>query len=201
MIAVWLLRERIAIWLFGDALRATEVGLIGIAILFGLLASAQTALLQGLRKIGDLGRVTVIGAFVGTLVGLAAVWLQGERGLIWFILVQPLAVVLIALHYTRRLPKPMAARLSLVETWDVWKPMAKLGAAFMLGGLATAATLLVVRGSISQELGLDAAGYFAAAWGDHNDLCGLSAWCYGCGLLPPPDRGDPRQGCSGPAHE
>ena len=33
MIAVWLLRERIAIWLFGDAVRATEVGLIGIAIL------------------------------------------------------------------------------------------------------------------------------------------------------------------------
>jgi O-antigen/teichoic acid export membrane protein len=165
MIAVWLLRERIAIWLFGDALRATEVGLIGIAILFGLLASAQTALLQGLRKIVDMGRVTVIGAFVGTLVGLAAVWLQGERGLIWFILVQPLTVVLIALHYTRRLPKPIAACLSLVELWEVWKPMAKLGAAFMLGGLATAATLLLVRGLISQELGLDAAGYFAAAWG------------------------------------
>ena len=165
MIAVWLLRERIAIWLFGDALRATEVGLIGVAILFGLLASAQTALLQGLRKIGDLGRVTVISAFVGTLLGLASVWLQGGRGLIWFILMQPLAVVLIALHYTRRLPKPIATRLSFVETWEVWKPMAKLGAAFMLGGLATTATLLVVRGRISQELGLDAAGYFAAAWG------------------------------------
>jgi O-antigen/teichoic acid export membrane protein len=165
MLAVWLLRERIAIWLFGDAVRATEVGLIGVAILIGLLAAAQKALLQGLRKIGDLGRVTVIGAFGGTLVGLAAVWLQGESGLIWFILVQPLAAVLIALHYTRRLPKPIAARLTLFETWEVWKPMAKLGAAFMLGGLATTATLLLVRGRISQELGLDAAGHFAAAWG------------------------------------
>ena len=165
MLAVWLLRDGIAIWLFGDAVRATEVGLIGIAILLSLLACAQTALLQGLRKIDDLGRVTVIGAFVGTLAGLAAVWLQGESGLIWFILVQPLAAVLIALHYTRRLPKPTAARLTLVKTWEVWKPMAKLGAAFMLGGLATAATLLLVRGRISQELGLDAAGHFAAAWG------------------------------------
>ena len=165
MLAVWLLRERIAIWLFGDASRATEVGLIGIAILIGLLSSAQTTLLQGLRKVGDLGRVTVFGAFVGTLAGLAAVWFQGENGLIWFILVQPLAAVLVALHYTRRLPKPTAARLSLFETWEVWKPLAKLGAAFMLGGLATAATLLLVRGRISQELGLDAAGYFAAAWG------------------------------------
>lgn len=165
MLAVWLLRERIAIWLFGDTVRATDVGLVGIAILFGLLAHAQTALLQGLRKIGDLGRVTVIGAFFGTLAGLAAVWLQGESGLIWFILVQPLASVFIALHYTRRLPKHIAERLSLFETWQIWKPMAKLGAAFMFGGLATTATLLLVRGRISQELGLDAAGHFAAAWG------------------------------------
>lgn len=165
MVAVWLLRERIAIWLFDDAVRVTEVGLIGIAVLLGLLAAAQTALLQGLRKIGDMGRVTVLSAFVGTLVGLAAIWLQGESGLIWFVLVQPMAVVLIALHYTRRLPKPIAPCLLFVETWDVWKRMAKLGAAFMLGGLASAATLLLVRGRISQELGLDAAGYFAAAWG------------------------------------
>ena len=43
--------------------------------------------------------------------------------------------------------------------------MAKLGAAFMLGGLATTATLLLVRGHITQELGLEAAGQFAAAWG------------------------------------
>ena len=42
--------------------------------------------------------------------------------------------------------------------------MAKLGAAFMVGGLATAGTLLLVRGRISQELGLEAAGHFAAGW-------------------------------------
>lgn len=164
MLAVWILREHIAIWLFGDTLRATEVGLIGIAILISLLTSAQTALLQGLRKIDDLGRVTVIGAFFGTLAGLFAIWLQGEGGLILFILVQPLATVLIALRYTRRLPKPTTSRLSLLQTWQIWKPMAKLGAVFMLGGLATAVTLLIVRGRISQELGLNAAGHFAAAW-------------------------------------
>lgn len=164
MLAVWLLREPIATWLFGDNARATEVGLIGVAILLGLLGVAQTALLRGLRRIGDLGRVTVIGALVGTVAALVAIWLRGENGLIFFILAQPLAAVLIGLHYTRRLPKPKAARLPLVKAWNIWKPMAKLGAAFMLGGLATPATLLIVRAQISQELGLDAAGHFAAAW-------------------------------------
>lgn len=165
LLAVWILREQIAIWLFGDPAHATEVGLIGVAILLALLSAAQTALLQGMRRITDLGRVTIIGALVGTVAGLVAVWIQGESGLIWFILVQPLAAVLVALHYTRRLPKPIAARLSLVEIWETWKPMAKLGIAFMLGGLTTTATLLLVRGKISAELGLDAAGHFAAAWG------------------------------------
>jgi len=165
MLFVWLLRDQIATWLFGDAARATEVGLVGVAVLLGLLGAAQTALLQGMRRITDLGRITVFGAFVGTAAGLVAVWMQGESGLIWFVLVQPLVAVLIALHYTRRLPKPTAARLSLPQTWEIWKPMAKLGAAFMLGGLATTVTLLLVRGRISQEMGLDAAGHFAAAWG------------------------------------
>ena len=165
MLGVWLLRAPIAEWLFGDRSYATEVALIGLAILLGLLATAQTALLQGMRRIGDLGRVTVLSALVGTVAGLAAVWFYGQAGLVWFVVVQPLATMLIALRYTRRLPQPTAPRPSAVEMWEVWKPMARLGAAFMLGGLATTATLLLVRSKIAQELGLDAAGQFAAAWG------------------------------------
>ncbi len=51
------------------------------------------------------------------------------------------------------------------EIWITWKPLARLGAAFMAGGLATTGTLLLVRAIVTRELGLDAAGYFAAAWG------------------------------------
>ena len=164
LLGVWLLRERISVWLFGDASFATETGLIGIAILLTLMMSAHTALLQGLRRIGDLGRVTVLGALGGTVVGLAAVWTYGQAGLIWFVLAQPFTGLLVALYFTRRLPKPSTPRLSTAEIWKIWKPMARLGAAFMLGGLATAGTLLLVRSLITQELGLDAAGQFAAAW-------------------------------------
>lgn len=165
MVGVWLARERIAVWLLGDASHATEIGLIGIAIQLTLLLNAQTALLQGLRRIGELGRVTVFGAVGGTLVGLAAVWAYGQAGLVWFVLTQPLMGLAVALYVTRRLPRPTSTRLRLPQIWEIWKPMAQLGAAFMLGGLATAGTLLLVRGRIAQALGLDAAGQFAAAWG------------------------------------
>lgn len=165
MLGVWLLRERISLWLLGEATYALEIALLGIAILLTLMMGAQTALLQGLRRIGDLGRVTVLGALGGTVVGLVAVWVYGQSGLVWFVLAQPLMGLAAALYFTRRLPQPTTPRLSIVETWAIWKPMARLGAAFMLGGLATAGTLLLLRGRITQELGLDAAGQFAASWG------------------------------------
>ena len=165
MVLVWFLRKPLAESLLGDDTYATEVGLIGIAVLLGLLAVAQTALLQGLRKIGDLGRVTVLGAFAGTLVGLLAVWFLGMTGLIWFVLAQPLATLLTAYYFTRRLPRSTGPKPDVAATWAVWKPMARLGVAFMLGSLATVMTLLLVRALITQELGLGAAGQFAAAWG------------------------------------
>lgn len=164
LLLVWLLREPLAIWLLNDATRATEVGLVGVAILLSLVAAAQTALLQGLRRIKELGLATVIAAVIATIVGLAAVWWLGEAGLIWFLLAQAVTSVVITAYFTRRLSVPVGTRLTAQEVWQVWKPLARLGLAFMLGGLASTATLLLVRAQITQELGLVSAGHFAAAW-------------------------------------
>ena len=77
MVIVWVLRTQISEWLFGNSLYKNEVGLIGIAILLTLLATAHTALLQGMRRIDDLGRVTVFSALIGTVAGLVAIWFFG----------------------------------------------------------------------------------------------------------------------------
>ena len=165
MVLLWLFRVPLAGWLFGDVSRATETGLVGVAILFSLILASQTAILQGLRRIGDLGRVTVLGALGGTIAGLLAVWLEGEAGLIWFLLVQPLASVLVAAVMSRKLPRTQAPRLTLPGVYATWKPMASLGVVFMIGGLTGAATLLLARSMIARDLGIDAAGLFSASWG------------------------------------
>jgi len=165
MVAVWVLRAEISEWLFGNSLYKNEIGIIGTAILLTLLGTAHTALLQGMRRINDLGRVTVYSAFIGTIAGLVAIWFFGEAGVVWFVVFQPLATIIIASKYTKRLPISKKNILDAEEVWDIWKPMVKLGAAFMLGGLATSVTMIIVRQRIIQELGLDAAGLFAAAWG------------------------------------
>lgn len=165
MAAIWLLRAPLARLLMGHEAHATEVGLVGISVLLTLLATSQTALLQGLRKISDLGRVTVLGALAGTVAGVLAVWSIGMEGLVWFVLVQPLTAILVARFYTRRLPRPAHFIPTPRVVWEVWRPMATLGFVFMLGGLATTATQLIAQSLIIQYLGLGAVGIFAAAWG------------------------------------
>ncbi len=162
---IWLFRAQLSVWLFTDPTHATETGLVGIAVVLALLASSQTALLQGMRRIGDLGRVRVLGALGGAVAGLFAVWMVGESGLIWFVIVQPLASVLVALRFTLKLPRPTVKRLTLGQIWPIWRSMASLGFVFMLGGLATTGTLLLVRGMIARETGLEGVGLFSASWG------------------------------------
>lgn len=165
LLGVWLLREEISNWLFGDAAYSKEVGLLGVAVLLSLLASAHSALLQGLRLIGDLSRVTLTGALFGTVAGLAAVSIFGPDGLVWFIVVQPLGNLAAALYFVRKLARPAEARPKLRQFARIWLLMARIGLAFMLGKLATVISLLLIRGHVTKELGLDAAGYFAAATG------------------------------------
>lgn len=165
MLIIWLLRAPLAHWLFGDQTRATQVGLVGVGVFLTLLGGSQTALLQGSRRVADLARVTVLGALAGTITGLTLVWLTGEQGLIWFLLAQPLTAVLVAWHYVGKLPKAEATRMKSSEIWLTWRPMVTLGMVFMLGGLATTATLLFVQRLIAHRFGLEGAGQFAASWG------------------------------------
>lgn len=190
MLAIWLARDTLATWLLDSTDHGIEIGLVGVAVFLFLVAGSQTALLQGMRRIGDLGRVTVWSTLYGSAGGLLAVWVLGQAGLIWLILLPPLASILVAWRYTSRLPAPTTVRMTPGDIWQAWRPMVTLGVVFTLGGLATTGTLLLVRARITQDLGLDAAGQFAAAWSVAMIYVGFLLQAMG-GLFSTPDRGDP----------
>lgn len=163
MALLWLLRDSVSQWVFDDVAHAEKVGWLGLGVLLTLIAGSQTALLQGLRRIGDLARVNIISASIGAVVGILAIYLLGEEGVLWFVLSAPAISVLVALYYASRLPRPQTA-----YEWHViqqqWQAMLKLGIPLMAAGLLTLITQLVVRSIIVREIGLDASGYFQAAW-------------------------------------
>jgi O-antigen/teichoic acid export membrane protein len=163
MVILWLLRESVATWVFGDIAHADEVGWLGIGVLLSLLAGSQTALLQGLRRIGDLARISVISASCSAIVGVALVYQLGQAGVVWFVVAASAISVLVATYYSARLPRTQAA-----SDWGAigqhWKAMLKLGMPFMGASVLTLGTELAARSIILRELGLDASGHFQAAW-------------------------------------
>lgn len=163
MVVLWLLREPVAQLVFDDAARAGEVGWLGLGVLLTLIAGSQMALLQGLRRIGDLARVNIIGGVAGASAGVLAIYLLGEGGILWFVLTAPAVSILVALYYTARLPRPQ--KMHDWETLrDQWQVMFKLGIPLMAAALLTLGAQLIARSLILHDLGIDAAGYFQAAW-------------------------------------
>jgi O-antigen/teichoic acid export membrane protein len=163
MAILWVLGEQVSQWVFGDNVHASDVGWLGVGLLFTLIAGSQTALLQGLRRISDLAWVSIFSALVGALVGVLAVYLLGKDGVIWFVVTAPAANFLLVKYYTSRLPKPqMPYDLSAIQ--QQWLAVLKLGIPLMTAGLIMLVTQLAVRSIVVRELGLEASGYFQASW-------------------------------------
>lgn len=163
MLALWALREPVATLVFGNSSYVNEVAWLGLGVLLTLIAGSQTALLQGLRRIGDLAKVKIGSALVAAIVGIALVYSLGERGVLWFVIAAPAGSVLVATYYASKLPKPVSSN-DWAATHAQWQAMVKLGIPFMGAGLLTLATQLAVRSMILDNLGLEATGYFQAAW-------------------------------------
>jgi PST family polysaccharide transporter len=163
MALLWVLRAPVAQRVFGDTARANDVGWLGAGVLLTLVAGSQTALLQGLRRIGDIARVNVLSALLGAATGILFVSLLRESGVLWFVLTAPAVSVAVAGFYTARLPRNEAP-----HDWGAiaqqWREMLQLGIPLMAAALLTLGTQLATRSLILHELGLHSSGYFQAAW-------------------------------------
>lgn len=160
---LWLVREPVSLLVFGDDLHVSDVGWLGLGLLFTVIAGSQTAVLQGLRRIGDLAKVTIISGLTGALLGISAAYLLGTNGVVWFVVAAPATTFLAASYYAARLPSPQAA-YDFSAIRRQWRVILQLGIPIMSAGLLMLATPLVVRTFVVSELGLDASGYFQAAW-------------------------------------
>ena len=159
----WSLRGVLAVRVLGDASLTGEVGWLALVVGLTVAAASQTALLNGMRQIGDLARVSVFSAVLSTLLGIGALILWARGGLVVFLIAAPLSSFLLGYVYVARLPKIHAPYTPLPVLAGQWRVLAKLGAAFMVAGLAITLGQLLVRMLVQKQLGADALGYFQAA--------------------------------------
>lgn len=147
---------------FGDKGHSGDLALLSLAIFFGTVSGGQTALIQGMRRIGDLAELSMIGALVGTLFSIPLVYFLGQRGIVLTLLVVSATGCLASWWYSSKIVVATVS-LSWGDSFAIAQPLLKLGLALMLGWLLTVCTQYILRVFVIRSYGLDAAGIYHAS--------------------------------------
>jgi PST family polysaccharide transporter len=161
-ILVFVLRNPISRMTFGNTEHGDAFGILALTLFFASVTAGQTALVRGMRKIGDLAKLQVLGAFWGLVFSLPFLYFFGMAGLAPYLAAVAGMAVATSWWYARKIPVPAVA-LSLKEIWTESKSLISLGVMLMLSGLMTTLVLYLVRVMVVRGFGVEAAGLYQAS--------------------------------------
>lgn len=148
---------------FGDDRHAGAVALLGLAVFFRAVAAGQGALIQGLRRIADLAKIGVLGALLGALFSIVLVYVLGEPGVAPSLAAAAALGLAVSWWYSRKVEIAYPA-MTRGEVRQEAASLLKLGFAFMASGILMMGAAYAVRAIVLRLDGLDAAGFYSAAW-------------------------------------
>lgn len=163
-LSVWTLREVLALYVLGTSADAGIVGWMALGVALSVVGASQGALIQGMRRIGDMARLSVYGAALNTVFGLALLWQWGAEGLVAYVLTGPLVSFLLGCWFVSHLPKAASCHISNQEMAQQWQTLLRLGVPFMGAGLVGSLVQLWIRVEVDNSLGAESLGHFQAAW-------------------------------------
>ena len=148
---------------FGDARHAGSVALLSLAVFCGAVSGGQFALIQGMRRVADLARMTILGGLFGTALSIPIVYLLRERGIVPFLVIVAGMSIFTSWWYARKVKVGKVA-LTWHEVFSEANALLKLGFVFMVTGLMTMGAAYAIRVIVLRRIGAEAAGFYQAAW-------------------------------------
>ncbi len=158
-------REPLSRVVFGGAVEAVTVGWLGLGVMAMVVSVGQVAILNGLRRLGDMALVAIFSAVASVLVAFVAVWRFGETGVLIAAVAIPVTALGASSYFVvRALGAPRAA-LSRQALLKLIVRLVRPGVVFMVTALISLVVPLIIRVILINRLGVHATGYFEAAWG------------------------------------
>ncbi len=148
---------------FGSNAYIYDIAALGLVILFGNIAGGQMALIQGMRRIGDIARVNIIGAIFATVAAIGFYTWLGLRGIVPALVSIAAMQLAISWYFARRGPVPPVV-LGWRQTFSEAGGMVRLGLVFMWTGLLSAGVSYLTVWLITEQIGLQAVGLYSAAF-------------------------------------
>lgn len=163
MLVLMVLGPQLSYLTFGHHDYAFDISVLGVVILLGNLSAGQQALIQGVRRIGDLARVNIYSAVLGALGAIGFYMLLGLRGIIPALLSAAAAQLAFSWYFARRIPMFRVA-LSWRQTFVESKKMVGLGLVMMWNALMGSAITYLTITLITQQVGIKSVGLYSAAF-------------------------------------
>ena len=163
MLITIVFRKQLSFIAFGDTSHSIGMAILSITVLLSAIASGQSALLQGLRKIGYVAKANVLNA-LASLMGISVIYyIWGLKGIVPALVLMFVLTFLVNWYFSSKI-KTIPTHLSASEIFRKGKGMISLGFFLTLTGLAATGTMYLVRTFIMQKAGLASVGHFVAAW-------------------------------------
>lgn len=148
---------------FGNEDYGWPIALLSLAVLFRTISDGQGALIQGMRRIADLAKSSVLGTVLGTLLSIPLVYFLREEGVVPALIAVAITSLLLSWWYSRKV-KIKVPHMTGSQMGREVKGLLKLGFAFMACGLMTMGAAYVVRTFVLRAVGIEAAGLYQSAW-------------------------------------
>ena len=153
----------LAMLTFGSDQYANGVAILSLVVFFNIISAGQSALIQGLRRISELAKISVFGALFGTIISIVTVYFYREDGIVPALVLISVMTLMTSWWYRRKLDIPPISFTSR-QAKNEQAALLKLGFAFMSSGLMMVGAAYVIRLMIVRVLGMDAAGLYQSAW-------------------------------------
>ncbi len=163
MLTMALMSPLLSQWTFGSAKYRWDIGALGIVILLVNIQGGQIALIQGMRRIGDLARVQLFGALIGTLLTVGFYFWLGVRGIVPALVFMASFQLLISWRVAKKIEVP-AVIMSWRASFRQASGMVRLGVAMMWTGLLGSAVAYATNAMITHEINVQAVGIYSAAF-------------------------------------
>jgi antigen flippase len=148
---------------FGSHHQAAGVTLLAAAVFFRTVSAGQAALIQGMRRISDLARMSMLAALSSTVISIPFIYFFGETGIVPSLVAMAAASALTSWWFSRRVQVPKA-HVTTSEFWRETAMLLKLGIAFMVSAMLALAASYAIRTIVLRYHGIEAAGLYQAAW-------------------------------------
>ena len=150
-------------WTFGNNDYTLSIALLGMTILFGNIALGQSCVIRGTRRIADLAKINILGAFNSTLIGIPLYYFFGTRGIVPSLILGSLAALLTSWHFARRV-RIESCSADRKTSFKITKDLLKFGFPLMLTGLMSASVFYFIRMILLKRFDLQGIGIYTASF-------------------------------------